>query len=42
MGIALQTQGYSLNEKDPEVVKEAGKFFENIKCQMLKRLLQMR
>ena len=30
MGIALQTQGYSLNEKDPEVVKEAGKFLKTL------------
>ena len=30
MGIALQTQGYSLNEKDSEVVKEAGKFLKTL------------
>ena len=30
MGIALQTQGYSLNEKDPEVVRQAGKFLKTL------------
>lgn len=30
MGIALQTQGYSLNEKDETIVKEAGKFLKTL------------
>ena len=30
MGIALQTQGYSLNEKDEAIVKEAGKFLKTL------------
>lgn len=30
MGIALQTQGYSLNEKDESIVKEAGKFLKTL------------
>lgn len=30
MGIALQTQGYSLNEKDEAIVKDAGKFLKTL------------
>ena len=30
MGIALQTQGYSLNERDETIVKEAGKFLKTL------------
>ena len=30
MGIALQTQGHSLNEKDEAIVKEAGKFLKTL------------
>jgi len=30
MGIALQTQGYSLNEKDVAIVKDAGKFLKTL------------